>query len=104
MKFFKIIILVALAVRFPVFGQDPPPPGLTAVEGIKVGKGNIRVGVFDEAHRKEFPEGEHLLGVEAPADEDMIDRTERAVNVAGEFACAKARVQGCPHGDQDLCW
>ena len=37
MQSFKIIILVALAVHFPVFGQDPTSPGLTAVEGIKVG-------------------------------------------------------------------
>ena len=57
------------------------------VEGIKVGKGNIRVGVFDEAHRKEFPEGEYLFGVEAPPDEVQVT-VEIADVDPGEYAIA----------------
>jgi uncharacterized protein (DUF2141 family) len=37
------------------------------VSGIKAGKGNLRVAVFDEAHRDQFAEGKYLYAAEVPA-------------------------------------
>ncbi len=61
---------------------------LVTVSGVKAGKGNLRVAVFDEAHRDEFPEGEYLRGVEVPATgEEMtveiynIESSEYAISV-----------------------
>jgi uncharacterized protein (DUF2141 family) len=55
------------------------------VKGVKAGKGNLRIAVFDEAHRGEFPDGEYLLGVAVPAtDEEM---TVEISNIEpGEYA------------------
>jgi uncharacterized protein (DUF2141 family) len=58
------------------------------VSGIKVGQGNLRVAVFDEAHQDQFAEGEYLYGVEVPATAEImtvqipdIEPTEYAVAV-----------------------
>ncbi len=45
---------------------------LVTVNGVKPGEGNLRVAVFDEAHRDEFPDGEHLFGVEVPAKGEQM--------------------------------
>ena len=60
---------------------------LVTVSDVKAGKGNLRVAVFDEEHRDEFPDGEFLLGVVVPAiDEEM---TVEITNIdSGEYAVA----------------
>ena len=40
---------------------------LVTVNGVKAGEGSLRVAVFDEAHRGDFPDGKYLLGVVVPA-------------------------------------
>jgi uncharacterized protein (DUF2141 family) len=45
---------------------------LVTVQGIKAGQGNLRVAVFDEAHRDEFPEGQYLHSAEVPATEEQM--------------------------------
>jgi uncharacterized protein (DUF2141 family) len=45
---------------------------LVEITGIKAGQGNLRVAVFDEAHREEFPEGTYLHGAEVPATEEVM--------------------------------
>ncbi len=45
---------------------------LVTVNGVKAGQGNLRIAVFDEAHRDEFPDGEYLSGVEVPATEEQM--------------------------------
>ena len=42
------------------------------VQGIKAGQGNLRIAVFDEAHRDGFPAGEYLHGVEVAATEEQL--------------------------------
>jgi uncharacterized protein (DUF2141 family) len=42
------------------------------VSGIKVGQGNLRVAIFDEAHRDQFPEGKYLAGVVVPATAEQM--------------------------------
>jgi uncharacterized protein (DUF2141 family) len=43
-----------------------------AVSGIKAGQGNLRVAVFDEAHRDQFAEGKYLYGAEVPAKAEQM--------------------------------
>jgi len=60
---------------------------LVTVNGVKAGEGNLRIAVFDEAHRDEFPDGEYLLGVAVPAtDEEMT--VEISDVDSGEYAVA----------------
>jgi uncharacterized protein (DUF2141 family) len=60
---------------------------LVSVSGVKAGEGNLRVAVFDEAHRDDFPDGEFLLGVVVPATDEEI--TVEISNVdSGEYAVA----------------
>ncbi len=42
------------------------------VSGIKAGQGNLRVAVFDEAHRDQFAEGEYLYGADVPAKAEQM--------------------------------
>ena len=57
------------------------------VKGLKAGKGNIRVGVFDDAHREEFPEGQYLYSAEVPAAAEQV--TVEIPNVPpGKYAIA----------------
>lgn len=42
------------------------------VSGIKAGQGNLRVAVFDEAHRDQFAEGKYLYGAEVPAKAEQM--------------------------------
>jgi uncharacterized protein (DUF2141 family) len=42
------------------------------VNGIKAGKGTLRVAVFDEAHRDQFAEGQYAYGAEVPATADPM--------------------------------
>ena len=42
------------------------------VSGIKAGNGNLRVAVFDEAHRDQFAEGKYLYGAELPAKAEQM--------------------------------
>ena len=58
------------------------------VSGIQAGQGNLRVAVFDEAHRDQFAEGKYLYGAEVPAKADQmtveipdLESTEYAVAV-----------------------
>ena len=60
---------------------------LVTVNGVKAGEGNIRVAVFDEAHRDEFPDGEYLLAVAVPATEEEMT-VEISVVESGEYAIA----------------
>ena len=57
------------------------------VNGMKAGEGNLRLAVFDEAHRDEFPEGEYLLGVTVPATGDEMT-VEISIVESGEYAIA----------------
>jgi len=60
---------------------------LVTVNGIKAGQGNLRVAVFDEAHRDEFPEGKYLHSAEVPAIEEQM--TVEIPDVEpGEYAIA----------------
>ena len=60
---------------------------LVTVNGVKAGEGNLRIAVFDEAHRDEFPDGEYLLGVAVPATEEEM--TVEISNVeSGGYAIA----------------
>jgi uncharacterized protein (DUF2141 family) len=60
---------------------------LVTVTGVKAGQGNLRIAVFDEAHRDEFAEGEYLHGVEVPATKEQM--TVEVSNVEpGEYAIA----------------
>jgi uncharacterized protein (DUF2141 family) len=60
---------------------------LVTVNGVKAGEGNLRIAVFDEAHRDEFPDGEYLSGVEVPATGEEM--TVEIPNVdSGEYAIA----------------
>ena len=45
---------------------------LVTVNGVKAGEGDLRIAVFDEAHRDEFPDGEYLLAVAVPATEEEM--------------------------------
>ena len=60
---------------------------LVTVKGIRAGKGNLRVGVFGEAQREEFPEGQYLYSAEVPAAEEQIT-VVIADAVPGEYAIA----------------
>jgi len=57
-------VLVCLAIIPCVAYTDTL---LVTVNGVKAGQGNLRIAVFDEALRDEFPDGEHLLGVAVSA-------------------------------------
>lgn len=60
---------------------------LVTVKGMKAGQGNLRIAVFDEAHRDEFPEGKYLHGAEVPATE--AEMTVEIGNVdSGQYAVA----------------
>ncbi len=60
---------------------------LVTVNGVKAGEGNLRVAVFDEAHRDDFPDGEFLLGVVVPATGEQM--TVEISDIAqGEYAVA----------------
>ena len=39
---------------------------------MKAGKGNLRVAVFDESHRGEFPEGDYSHSAEVPAAGEQV--------------------------------
>jgi len=57
------------------------------VTGIKSGQGNLRIAVFDEAHRAEFSEGKYLHSAEVAATEEQM--TVKIPNVEpGEYAIA----------------
>jgi uncharacterized protein (DUF2141 family) len=60
---------------------------LVTVNGVKAGEGSLRVAVFDEAHRDDFPDGEFLLGIVLPATEHEM--TVEIPNLdSGEYAIA----------------
>ena len=60
---------------------------LVTVNGVKAGEGNLRIAVFDEAHRDEFPDGEYLRGVAVPATGEKM--TVDISNVeSGDYAIA----------------
>ena len=60
---------------------------LVTVNGVKAGQGNLRIAVFDEAHRDGFPDGEYLLGVVVPATDE--ENSVEISNVeSGEYAIA----------------
>jgi uncharacterized protein (DUF2141 family) len=57
------------------------------VNDVKAGAGNLRIAVFGEAHRSEFPDGEYLLGVAVPATSEKM--TVEISNVeSGNYAIA----------------
>ena len=60
---------------------------LLTVNGVKAGQGNLRIAVFDEAHREEFPDGEYMLGVVVPATEEGM-MVEISNLESGEYAIA----------------
>ena len=77
-------VLVCLAIIPCVAYTDTL---LVTVNGVKAGQGNLRIAVFDEAHRDEFPDGEYLLGVAVPATGKEM--TVEISNVeSGEYAIA----------------
>ena len=60
---------------------------LVTVNGVKADEGNLRIAVFDEAHRDEFPDGEYLLGVTVPATGEEMT-VEISIVESGEYAIA----------------
>jgi uncharacterized protein (DUF2141 family) len=78
------LVFVCLAITPCVAYADTL---LVTVSDVEAGKGNLRIAVFDEAHRDDFPDGEYLHGVVVPAtDEEM---TVEISNVdSGEYAVA----------------
>jgi uncharacterized protein (DUF2141 family) len=60
---------------------------LVTVEGLKAGEGNIRVAVFDEDGREEFPEGKYLYSAEVPAAKETVTVTIANVR-PGQYAIA----------------
>jgi uncharacterized protein (DUF2141 family) len=77
-------ILICLAIIPCVAYADTL---LVTVNGVKAGQGNLRIAVFDEAHRDEFPDGEYLLGVAVPATGEKM--TVEIPNVeSGKYAIA----------------
>ena len=77
-------LLVCLAVMpCSVFAETL----LVTVKGVKAGKGNLRVAVFDEAHREEFPEGDYSHSAEVPAAEEQVT-VEIADIEPGQYAIA----------------
>lgn len=60
---------------------------LLTVNGMKAGQGNLRIAVFDEAHRDGFPDGEYLLGVVVSATEEGMT-VEISDLESGEYAIA----------------
>jgi len=60
---------------------------LVTVNGVKVGEGNLRIAVFDEAHRGEFPDGEYLLSVAVSATVKEMEVEIPNVE-SGEYAIA----------------
>jgi uncharacterized protein (DUF2141 family) len=82
-----LAIVLGSAVADSVLASNQGETLLVTVTGVKAGKGNIRVGVFDDAHREGFPEGEFLYSAEAPAADEQV--TVEIANVAqGEYAIA----------------
>ncbi len=60
---------------------------VVTVKGMKAGQGNLRIAVFDEAHRDGFPDGKYLPGVEVPATEEEM--TVEISNVeSGKYSIA----------------
>jgi uncharacterized protein (DUF2141 family) len=57
------------------------------VTGLKAGKGNLRVAVFDEAHRGGFPEGDYAHSATVPAAEEQVT-VEIADIEPGRYAIA----------------
>ena len=45
---------------------------LVTVNAVKAGEGNLRIAVFDEAHRDQFPDGKYLSGVEVAATGEQM--------------------------------
>ncbi len=60
---------------------------LVTLEGVKAGMGNLRIAVFDEAHRDEFPDGEYVHSIEVPATEEQMTVEISGVE-PGEYAIA----------------
>jgi uncharacterized protein (DUF2141 family) len=60
---------------------------LVTVNGVKAGEGNLRIAVFDEAHRDEFPDGDYLLGVVVPATGEKMTVEISGID-KGEYAVA----------------
>ena len=57
------------------------------VSGLQAGKGNIRVGVFNESRRDQFPHGNYLFGVDLPAGQSEMTIEIPAVK-PGKYAIA----------------
>ncbi len=60
---------------------------LVTVSGMKARRGNLRVAVFDQAHRDEFPEGKYLHSAEVPATAEQMTVEIPDVE-AGKYAIA----------------
>jgi uncharacterized protein (DUF2141 family) len=60
---------------------------LVTVNGVKANEGNLRLAVFDEAHRNEFSDGDYLLGVAVPATAEEMT-VEISIDESGEYAIA----------------
>jgi uncharacterized protein (DUF2141 family) len=60
---------------------------LVTVNGMQAGQGNLRIAIFDEAHRGGFPDGKYLHGVEVPATKEEM--TVEISNVeSGKYSIA----------------
>lgn len=60
---------------------------LVTVNGVKAGEGSLRVAVFDEAHRDDFPDGKFLFGVVVPATGEQMTVEISDID-QGEYAIA----------------
>lgn len=59
-----LIFAMSICVTSPLAMADTLR---VTVTGIKAGEGNLRLGVFNESRRDQWPEGMHLYGVDIPA-------------------------------------
>ena len=85
MKIKFILQLLTCAVIIP--GGVLADTLFVTVKGIEAGEGNLRVGVFDEAHRDEFSEGKYWVGVDVPAAKRQL--TVEFPNIdPGDYAIA----------------
>ncbi len=82
-KFLRNVFLCLAFAPFVAFGDTL----MVTVNGVKAGEGNLRIAVFDEVHRDEFPDGEFLHGVVVPATGKQMTVEISDVD-QGEYAVA----------------
>ena len=65
----SLIALITACMISPLASADTLR---VTVKGIKAGKGNLSIGVFNESRRDQWPEGMSLYGVDIPATQSTM--------------------------------